>query len=137
MQGFKLRRSHCSSSLECYAVVPAPWHFLYFLPDPHGQGSFLPTLAAPRTTCCGAVLPFDPAMRACSSSRFLRRWNCASRSSMEVEARLRGGGGAGCWSPSPCAAAAGWVEGASTICMWRSEERRVGQEGRSRGAPRH
>lgn len=21
-----------------------PWHFLYFLPEPHGQGSFLPTL---------------------------------------------------------------------------------------------
>gem|GEM_PF-6368057 len=22
-----------------------PWHFLYFFPDPHGQGSFLPTLS--------------------------------------------------------------------------------------------
>src|SRR4051812_34701938 len=82
------------------AVVPAPWHFLYFLPEPQGQGSFLPTLAAPRATCCGAVLPLEPAMRACSSSFFLRRWNCASRSSMEVEARLRGGCVAGCWSPS-------------------------------------
>src|SRR6516162_1217824 len=76
-----------------YAAVPAPWHFLYFLPDPQGQGSFLPTLSPPRTTCCGVVFPFDPAMRACSSSFFLRRWNCASKSSMEVEARLRGGAG--------------------------------------------
>src|ERR1043166_2081424 len=25
------------------AHTPAPWHFLYFLPDPHGQGSFRPT----------------------------------------------------------------------------------------------
>src|SRR5258707_10062954 len=74
-----------------YAVVPAPWHFLYFLPEPHGQGSFLPTLACPRTTCCGAVVPFDPAIRACSSSFFLRRWNCASRSSIDVEARFLGG----------------------------------------------
>jgi hypothetical protein len=24
-------------------VAVAPWHFLYFLPDPHGQGSFRPT----------------------------------------------------------------------------------------------
>ena len=22
---------------------PTPWHFLYFLPEPHGQGSFRPT----------------------------------------------------------------------------------------------
>ena len=25
----------------CY--FPAPWHFLYFFPDPQGQGSFRPT----------------------------------------------------------------------------------------------
>ena len=30
----------------------APWHFLYFLPEPHGQGSLRPTRAALRTTCC-------------------------------------------------------------------------------------
>src|SRR5215471_16397931 len=95
------------SILTGYAVVPAPWHFLYFLPDPQGQGSLRPTLADPRTTCCGVVLPFDPAMRACSSSRFLRRWNCASRSSIEVDARLRGGvGDGGCWSPLSLVAAA-------------------------------
>src|ERR1700683_3915883 len=38
----------------------APWHFLYFLPDPQGQGSFRPTLAAARTglgasACAGPV----------------------------------------------------------------------------------
>ena len=27
----------------------APWHFLYFLPEPHGQGSFRPTFAPERT----------------------------------------------------------------------------------------
>src|SRR5258705_13740299 len=26
--------------------VQAPWHFLYFLPLPHGQGSFRPTLGS-------------------------------------------------------------------------------------------
>jgi hypothetical protein len=31
------------------AQAAAPWHFLYFLPDPHGQGSFLPTFAPERT----------------------------------------------------------------------------------------
>lgn len=47
----------------------APWHFLYFLPDPHGQGSFRPTFS-PVTR---GPLPFvlgAPAARACSSSRF-------------------------------------------------------------------
>src|SRR3989344_3212112 len=24
-------------------LIYLPWHFLYFFPDPHGQGSFLPT----------------------------------------------------------------------------------------------
>src|SRR5262249_18127678 len=24
-------------------AAAAPWHFLYFLPEPHGHGSFLPT----------------------------------------------------------------------------------------------
>src|SRR5271165_5970965 len=67
----------------------APQHFLYFLPLPQGQGSFRPTLS-PRTTCCTASCAPAPAMRACSSSRRLRRWNAASMSSMEVTARERG-----------------------------------------------
>jgi hypothetical protein len=30
----------------------APWHFLYFLPEPQGQGSLRPTFSCERTTCC-------------------------------------------------------------------------------------
>src|SRR5208337_4925959 len=52
---------------------PAPWHFLYFLPLPHGQGSLRPTFS-PRTTCCTPSGCPAPARRACSSSRSLRRW---------------------------------------------------------------
>ena len=33
-----------------------PWHFLYFLPLPHQQGSLRPSLSAPT----GAVLPWPP-----------------------------------------------------------------------------
>jgi hypothetical protein len=29
-----------------------PWHFLYFFPEPQGQGSFLPTFASRRFTGC-------------------------------------------------------------------------------------
>ena len=29
---------------------PAPWHFLYFLPEPHGHGSLRPTFGASRWT---------------------------------------------------------------------------------------
>jgi len=47
----------------------APWHFLYFLPEPHGQGSLRPTFS-PVTRCAGAELSPDPTARACSSSRF-------------------------------------------------------------------
>src|SRR5262245_56318610 len=36
--------------------TPAPWQFLYFLPLPHGHGSFLPIFCSTRTgctLCCG------------------------------------------------------------------------------------
>jgi len=33
----------------------APWHFLYFLPDPQGHGSFLPTFAPERTGLGGSA----------------------------------------------------------------------------------
>src|SRR5437899_12830839 len=99
-----------------YAVTPQ--HFLYFLPEPHGQGSLRPIFAAPRTTCWGLLPLVAPARRACSSSRFLRRSNCASRSSTEVAARRREEVAGGCW-PSPLGAAAAETEGASTICMWK------------------
>src|SRR5262249_16789371 len=32
----------------CHAA--APWHFLYFLPLPHGHGSFRPTFGSSRRT---------------------------------------------------------------------------------------
>src|SRR5712675_2862839 len=70
--------------------VVAPWHFLYFLPEPQGQGSLRPTLALPRTTCCTVWASPDPAMRACSSSRRFLRWKDSSSSSTEV-ATVRGG----------------------------------------------
>jgi hypothetical protein len=34
-----------------FSYAFAPQHFLYFFPDPQGQGSLRPTFAAPRTTC--------------------------------------------------------------------------------------
>ncbi|CAI8336480.1 MAG: Uncharacterised protein [Halieaceae bacterium] len=38
-----------------HAQPSAPWHCLYFLPLPQGQGSLRPTLGASRTTgCCVA-----------------------------------------------------------------------------------
>src|SRR3982751_3182058 len=33
------------------AFQAAPWHFLYFLPLPHGQGSLRPTFGSSRLTC--------------------------------------------------------------------------------------
>src|SRR5271170_3588786 len=61
-----------------------PWHFLYFLPDPHGHGSLRPTLSPVRRWAT-SFPPLLPAMRACSSSRFFLRWNSASIWSMVVD----------------------------------------------------
>src|SRR5215831_6957773 len=66
----------------------APWHFLYFFPDPHGQGSLRPTFSSPRTTCCTCWVSPAPAMRACSSSRRLRRMKASSSSSADVDTIL-------------------------------------------------
>src|SRR6267154_3906742 len=68
----------------------APWHFLYFFPEPQGQGSLRPTFAPARTTRWIGWRSPAPAIRACSSSRRLRRWKASSRSSTEV-ATKRGG----------------------------------------------
>src|SRR5687767_15913076 len=32
-------------------LFQAPWHFLYFLPLPHGHGSLRPTFGSSRLTC--------------------------------------------------------------------------------------
>src|SRR5215813_10446605 len=100
-------------------LAATPQHFLYFFPEPQGQGSLRPTLAAPRTTCCGLLPLVAPAMRACSSSLFLRRSNWASRSSTEVAARRRWEGGVFGPPSSVLAAAAVEIEGASSIRMWK------------------
>src|SRR4029453_12775775 len=43
----------------------APWHFLYFLPDPHQQGSLRPILSRSLVTrCCVATAPPPPSIRA-------------------------------------------------------------------------
>src|SRR5688572_29049942 len=39
----------------------APWHFLYFLPLPHGQGSFRPTFGSSRLT---VLMTSSPPVRA-------------------------------------------------------------------------
>src|SRR6188472_1017702 len=49
----------------------APWHFLYFFPLPHGQGSFRPTLFPSRFTCCGA--PPSPLPLCCDIMNSARR----------------------------------------------------------------
>src|SRR5580700_4640145 len=85
-------------------LLYAPQHFLYFLPLPQGQGSLRPTFS-PRTTCCTACISPAPAMRACSSSRRLRRWKASSMSSIEVTARERFGA-----VPSPPPAVTGTPE---------------------------
>src|SRR5205814_402012 len=92
--------SVCSHGLACFCArtgvsAPhfqafAPQHFLYFLPEPQWQGSLRPTFDPLRTTCCTGARSPAPAMRACSSSRRLRRWKASSTSSIEV-ATDRGG----------------------------------------------
>src|SRR5690606_41269290 len=54
------RRSHVRRK----SIVPhpaAPWHFLYFLPLPHGHGSLRPTRCTRR--CCTCLRPWAEASR--------------------------------------------------------------------------
>jgi hypothetical protein len=41
--------------------VALPWHFLYFLPLPQGQGSFRPTFGSARRMGRGSPSPLPPA----------------------------------------------------------------------------
>src|SRR5215471_5079879 len=79
----KTRMNGAPASVVSYP--PAPQHFLYFLPLPQGQGSLRPILSPARTTCCTGARSPEPAMRACSNSRFLRRWKASSNSSTDVD----------------------------------------------------
>src|SRR5271163_3549585 len=77
----------------------APWHFLYFLPEPQGQGSLRPTFSPVRRCVGCAPLP-EPARLAAASSRCFFCLNSFSSASMVVEgwrvgiAISRGAGGA-------------------------------------------
>jgi hypothetical protein len=43
----------------CYSMFSfAPWHFLYFLPLPHGQGSLRPTLGCSSRICLTLTSPW-------------------------------------------------------------------------------
>src|SRR5438094_7170740 len=53
---------------------PAPWHFLYFLPLPQGQGSLRPIFSR-RMTCCGfSRVPPPAILISCCSLRLRRRY---------------------------------------------------------------
>ena len=41
--------------MEGYGLPTPPWHFLYFLPLPHGHGALRPTLPASRTLTLAAL----------------------------------------------------------------------------------
>ncbi len=62
----------------------APWHFLYFFPLPHGQGSLRPTFS-PVRRCVGWLDSPPPCRLAAASSRCFLRWNSFSSSSIVVE----------------------------------------------------
>src|SRR5665213_3068891 len=86
----------------CYAC--APWHFLYFLLEPQGQGSLRPTFSPVTRGELPLVLEEVLAARAASSSRLFFRSNSRSSASMVVEGALFWIGTAGAWAfprPSP------------------------------------
>src|SRR4028119_1473846 len=66
--------------------TPAPWHFLYFFPEPQGQGSLRPTLRSRLTFGCARCGPStlggaeSSILGACTASR--RRRCSASCSSV-------------------------------------------------------
>src|SRR4051812_6297277 len=49
----------------CASHASAPWQRLYFLPEPHGQGSFRPTAVASVRRCTTGVALDAPPERAC------------------------------------------------------------------------
>ena len=80
--------------VDVQAAPAAPWHFLYFLPDPHGQGSLRPTLAVLRFTVVIPPLAVTPdlerdaAAKICSCSR-RRRSSSLRRSSSVICSRWK------------------------------------------------
>ena len=107
-------RSAVHGCLECYVV--APWHFLYFLPEPQGQSSLRPTFSP----VCRGPEPLVSAEaelteRACSSSRCFFFWNSRSSASMVVEGARLGGVGA-FWRAAGALVCSGGPDGGSAFC---------------------
>src|ERR1039458_4145722 len=66
-----LARGHAADQPCPRGSYPAPWHFLYFFPLPHGQGSLRPTFC-PTATVLGPLESSPPTGSAASSLSFLR-----------------------------------------------------------------
>src|ERR1700677_2174416 len=95
-----------------------PWHFLYFLPEPQGQGSLRPTFAAARTGLGGSA--WAAPVWYCRSFC----WRCCLRSSWRATSGRREGAGSAaraaalataacvpperCWASGGACMSAGW-----------------------------
>src|ERR1017187_8421807 len=66
-----LARGHAADQPCPRGSYPAPWHFLYFFPLPHGQGSLRPTFC-PTVTVRDPLESSPPSCNAASSLSFLR-----------------------------------------------------------------
>src|SRR3984893_7585222 len=101
----------------CYAA--APWHFLYFFPEPHGQGSLRPTFSPARRGAAPLVsAEAELTERACSSSRCFFLWNSRSRASMVVDgARLFTGAGMGWRAAGALVCAGGDPAGRALVAL--------------------
>jgi hypothetical protein len=53
--GWQVREGVVSARQTERPQAAVPWHFLYFLPEPQGQGSLRPTLAPERTGLGGSA----------------------------------------------------------------------------------
>src|SRR5262249_30372393 len=71
--------------------APVPWHFLYFLPEPHGHGSLRPTLGPSRWTVCCTTGASDGEFACCSCRRRCCAWRRASCAAF-ISARRSGEG---------------------------------------------
>src|SRR5215211_7895655 len=84
---------------------PTPWHFLYFLPDPQGHGSFRPTSGTaavarptgPSELVTAGAGPREPGVGAAGGTRGAGPMNRSSAPLVGAAAWLTaaGGGGAG------------------------------------------
>src|SRR5216683_5936585 len=87
-------RSLLKNKTPAAVVQAAPWHFLYFLPEPHGHGSLRPTLGSLRTMVfvlpasspAGAAPSFGPVK--VSGRRGPRFWRNASGGCSSTICRL-------------------------------------------------